>query len=136
MLNDQQSVNYISNIAGAVPISIEWCAGLASASEALCAPRQKFEIKVQKIAFDHTVFELKKPWPLDLYEADGVWYCSDEGNRFIARGATREEALHSLTEDFFVYWRVIAQAPDSELAPDAEEMKKFMHSLVRAIRTE
>lgn len=136
MLNHQQYVNYASNIASALPFAIEWCEGLASASEALCAPPQKFEIMLSEITYDHKVLKLRQPWALDLYEAGGAWYCADEGHRFLACGDTMEQAVHSLAEDFFVYWQVIAQAPDEQLAEDAQEMKRFMRSIVCVDKTE
>lgn len=106
------------------------------AAEAACAPPQKFEIRLSEIAFDHIVFELKQPLALDLYAVDGTWYCADEGQRFLACGDTMELALHSLAEDFSVYWRVIAQAPDEELSEDAQEMKRFIRSIVSVAKTE
>jgi hypothetical protein len=130
MLNHQQYVNCRSNIAGALIFPIEWWQGIVFAAEAACAPLQKFEIRLSEIAFDHMVFELKQSLALDLYSVDGTWYCADEGQRFLARGDTMEQALHSFEEDFAVYWRVIVQAPDDELAQDAQEIKRFMRSIV------
>jgi hypothetical protein len=96
---------------------------------------QKFEISLSEIEFDHTTFELTKPLSVDLYEEDGVWYCTDEGRHFLACGTDMAKAAHSLAEDFSVYWRVIAEAPDEELDHDALALKAFMRSIVSTIKT-
>jgi hypothetical protein len=60
----------------------------------------------------------------------------DEGHHFLACGDSMAKAVHSLAEDFSVYWRVIAEAPDEELDHDALALKAFMRSVVKTVKTE
>src|ERR1700722_16572663 len=105
MSNSVQIVNYDCNPSVAV-FSLYQSSWI---QDRACAPHQKFELSLKEIKFDHTAFELNEPLSVDIYQEDGLWYCSDEGHHFLACGHTMEEAVHSFSEDFSVYWRVIAE---------------------------
>ena len=89
-----------------------------------------------EIKYDHKTFVLRQPLIVKVFQDDGLWYSKDEGEHFLACGDSMERAIHSLSEDFCVYWRVIAEAYDSDLDEGAQSLKRFMRSIVREIRTE
>ena len=122
---------YTSNVA-AVVSSLNELVGFNAP-----AVPQRFIIKLPEIVFDGVTFELNSPLSLMLYEDEDreAWYCEDEGHHFLARGESRECAVHSLSEDFAVYWRVIAQSPEEELDEHARGLRKFMLSSVKSVNT-
>ncbi len=97
---------------------------------------QRFALSLNEIKFDHRVFELSAPLCVELFKENELWYCKDEGENFLARGDSMDSAVHSLSEDFAVYWRVIAQLQDGELDERAQVVKRFMHSIVKSVITE
>jgi hypothetical protein len=106
----------------------------SSAATRPCA--QWFAYPLNEIRFNHKVFELRSPLTVHLFQAEGGWYCKDEGEHFLAFGDTMERAVHSLCEDFTVYWRMIAEASDEELDASGQAVKEFMQAIVRNAKTE
>jgi hypothetical protein len=113
--------------------------GVSSSEQPQSTPRRACDwlaFPLCEIKYDHTIFILSEPLTVKLFQDDGVWYCKDDGEHFLACGKSMECSVHSFAEDFSVYWRVIAQAPDSELDEGAQSLKRFMRSIVREIKTE
>jgi len=118
--------------------------GLVSLIEQMCEVSfppishcpQRFIITIPEVKFDDKVFELHAPLTLDLYNEDGVWNCQDEAGMIQSFGDSQACAVHSFCEDFAVLWAHIAEAPDSDLTPDAQRLKSFLRSVVKAVRTE
>lgn len=100
------------------------------------APSQKFGLRLQEIRFDGTVCLLNSPLLVLLSVEEGSWRCEDEGGHIISFGDSSETALHSFCEDFVVLWREIANAPDSDLTSDAQQVKRFLVSIVQSVKPE
>jgi hypothetical protein len=97
----------------------------------------KYIIKLEEIPYNGKVFRLNAAIFVDLFEEEGGgWCCEYKDLSSLAFGATPQEAVHSFGEDFAVLWNEIAEAPNETLAPDAQQLKEILRSLVRAVEKE
>lgn len=99
-------------------------------------PSQKFALRLTDVRFDGTFCRLSSPLCVLLSVEEGFWRCEDEGHHIVSFGDASETALHSFCEDFVVLWKEIANAPDSDLTPDAQQVKKFLVSTVQTVKPE
>lgn len=97
---------------------------------------QKFALRLPDIRFDGSVCRLNSPLLVLLSVEEGFWRCEDEGEHIVSFGDSSESALHSFCEDFVVLWKEIANAPDSDLTSDAQQVKKFLVSVVQSVKPE
>jgi hypothetical protein len=98
-----------------------------------CPRLTRYVIKLADVPFGGRVFRLKSPIDLDLYEQDGSWCCENKDFSSLTFGGTAQEAVYSFCEDFAVLWNEIANAPNEDLAPDAQRLKVILQSLIRAV---
>jgi hypothetical protein len=99
-----------------------------------CPRPSKYLIKLDKVAFQGTVFELANVITVALYQEDDVWYCEYEPCGILSVGDTAEHAVHSFSEDFSVLWDEIAQCSDESLTVEAQATKRCLLSLVKPIK--
>lgn len=95
------------------------------------ASRQRYAVPA--IPYHNTLFRLSEPVVIALYPENGIWICECEAIKSLVHGNTLGEAIETFCEDFAVLWDEIANAPDDNLAPDAQRLKAIVRSLVRAV---
>lgn len=88
-------------------------------------------VKLSTIRGKGLILEIKRPLMIEpRFEDQEVVLYYDEFN-IIAAGQDREEAIKVFEDDFIWLWCEYALADDKSLSPDAIELKKRLHDLVR-----
>jgi hypothetical protein len=105
-------------------------------SSVSCPRLTQYIIRLEDVLFADRAFRLNSPISLVLYENEGGWCCENIDFSSFTFGATAQEAVYSFCEDFAVLWDEIANAPNEDLAPDAQRLKVMLQSVVRAVEKE
>lgn len=108
----------------------------ATESSLYCGPvlvRPKQRYLIQAVPYHDTIFRLNAPLEVSLYPDDGLWICECEPISSSVHAETLTGALTAFCEDFAVLWDEIARASDDSLAPDAQQLKGTLRSLVKAV---
>jgi len=129
--------------AAAATLDYEYLAASTAAGEpssVYCGPlsqASKLHYELPLVKYGNAIFRLNGPVEISLYpERDGLWICESELLSSLVHGDTPQDAVLAFFEDFAVLWDQIAKAPDDTLAPDALNIKRILHSLVRAVEQE
>jgi hypothetical protein len=101
------------------------------------APVSKLRYVLPLIKYRKTIFRLNQSIEIALYtDQDGLWICEYEPLSSLVHGDMPGDAVLAFCEEFAVLWDEIAKPPDDNLAPDAQQLKRVLRSLVRAVEQE
>jgi hypothetical protein len=115
------------------PSKIEYEGGQVPAEE---LGIEKSPLVLRKIRSQGRIFLLNQPLEIEVSRFEGGWCYESTPLAILAFGKTKQQALHSFTEDFLVLWDAIAEAPDESLTKDAVAVKRAFQQLVSAAATE
>ena len=94
---------------------------------------QQPKLPVSRIEYNDLKLEFFKPYPLTIKIEDGYLVHENMKMNMIAFGKTMDELVEKFFDYFTFLWRDYASAPDSELAPCAIKMKKYILSLAKEV---
>ncbi|MBC7349635.1 MAG: hypothetical protein H5U05_06650 [Candidatus Aminicenantes bacterium] len=91
--------------------------------------------RTEAIEWKSRIFELNHEIACDVKKEAALVIIEYEPLNIRAYNFSREEAILDFSEEFAMLWDIYAREQDKNLTPDALELKKQLHNLVKEVKT-